>query len=444
MLDDAGALGLGDLARPVGRRRVDDEDLVEQRHAADHLAHRPADDRPDRLLLVERRQDEADRQALLLLERRRAGAGRRTRRGGSSTRRTSARPGPGRRAPPRRRGRRRPASRPARPAGRTSSRSIVSRVLTTMTVGLARAAIASGRAPNRYVSPSAPPGDAEAPMTTRSAFSASRRIALRTFGASRRTASLLARDVLLDERGEGALGLGADGEGDPGRDEVEDDRPSRRGGGRWRRRSAGRARRAGRRGPGRGSAGSSFEPRCLTTAMSHGESRTTSSIVGEKTVGPVPSRPPAALAAPAEDDEVGLLLGRGLDDALRGVAADPHDRVDRRPVRRVVEDALEEAPGVAGAGRALGQRHALGDLDDPERRQLAGPRVEHRRAEADELLGGHRVGDRDEDRGRGAAASAASCRLRRAVAVSSARRGTASAARTRGPGARRAPRPGRS
>ena len=69
MLDDAGALGLGDLARPVGRRGVDDEDLVEQRHAADHLAHRPADDRADRLLLVERRQHEADRQPLLLLER---------------------------------------------------------------------------------------------------------------------------------------------------------------------------------------------------------------------------------------------------------------------------------------------------------------------------------------------------------------------------------------
>ena len=69
MLDDPGALGLGDLAGPIGRRRVDDEDLVEQRHAADHLAHRPADDRPDGLLLVERRQHEADRQLLLLLER---------------------------------------------------------------------------------------------------------------------------------------------------------------------------------------------------------------------------------------------------------------------------------------------------------------------------------------------------------------------------------------
>ena len=34
----------------------------------------------------------------------------------------------------------------------------------------------------------------------------------------------------------------------------------------------------------------SFAPRCLTTAMSHGASRTTSSMVGEKTVVPLPSR----------------------------------------------------------------------------------------------------------------------------------------------------------
>ena len=68
VLDDPRALGLGDLARPVGRRGVDDEDLVEQRHAPDHLAHAPAHDRADRLLLVERRQDQRDRDALLLLE----------------------------------------------------------------------------------------------------------------------------------------------------------------------------------------------------------------------------------------------------------------------------------------------------------------------------------------------------------------------------------------
>ena len=149
MLDDPGALGLGDLARPVRGRRIDDEDLVEQRHPADHLAHRPADDRADRLLLVERRQDEADRQLLLLLERdqpaqvgelgvvevRFAEPALDADRDGA---RFLGRPvGGGERLGAR------------RPAGRRSVRSIDSRVLTTMTVGLARAAIASGRAPNR-------------------------------------------------------------------------------------------------------------------------------------------------------------------------------------------------------------------------------------------------------------------------------------------------------
>ena len=67
------------------------------------------------------------------------------------------------------------------------------------------------------------------------------------------------------------------------------------------------------------------------------------------------------------------------------------------PVGRVVEHPLEQPPGLAGPRRALGQRHPLRDLDDAQRRQLAGPRVEHRRADADQLLGGARVGDRDED-----------------------------------------------
>ena len=59
-------------------------------------------------------------------------------------------------------------------------------------------------------------------MTTRSAFSASRRIALRTLGASRSDGLALAHDVLLDERGQRPLRLGPDGQGDPRRHEVED------------------------------------------------------------------------------------------------------------------------------------------------------------------------------------------------------------------------------
>ncbi len=82
------------------------------------------------------------------------------------------------------------------------------------------------------------------------------------------------------------------------------------------------------------------------------------------------------------------------------MAADPDERVDRRPGGRVVEDALKKPAGVAGAGRPLGQGHAFGDLDDPERIELAGPRVEQGRPDPDELLGGPGVGDGDEDPGR--------------------------------------------
>ena len=68
VLDDTRAFGLGDLTRPVRGGGIDDHDLVEQRDTAHHLPDRPADDRPDRLLLVERRQDEAYGHPLLFLE----------------------------------------------------------------------------------------------------------------------------------------------------------------------------------------------------------------------------------------------------------------------------------------------------------------------------------------------------------------------------------------
>ena len=107
----------------------------------------------------------------------------------------------------------------------------------------------------------------------------------------------------------------------------------------------------------------------------------------------------AGLAAPAEDHQVGLLLRRRLDDAGRRVPADPDERVDDRALGDVVQDLLEEAPCLPGPGRALGQRHALGHLDDAQRRQLAGSRLQERRADADQLLRGQRVGDRDQDPG---------------------------------------------
>src|SRR5258706_14639736 len=58
------------------------------------------------------------------------------------------------------------------------------------------------------------------------------------------------------------------------------------------------------------------------------------------------------LAAPAEHDEVGLELRGRLDDALRGMAPDAHDRVDAGALGHEVEDALEEPPRMPGPGGA--------------------------------------------------------------------------------------------
>ena len=180
---------LGDLARPIGRRGVDDEDLVEQRDATDHLPDRLAHDRADRLLFVERRQHQRDRDALLLLEldRRRKSPNSAWWKFDSPNQR-STRAGTAR------------ASSAARSAAINDLlfRERVERRAADLLARLddddrrlGRAAIASGSAPNRYESAPSPPGTAEAPITTRSAFSASRRMALRTLGASRRTASPL-------------------------------------------------------------------------------------------------------------------------------------------------------------------------------------------------------------------------------------------------------------
>ncbi len=55
VLDDTRPLGLGDLARAIGRRGVDDEELVHQGHAVDEDAAGPRHDLADRRFFVERR-----------------------------------------------------------------------------------------------------------------------------------------------------------------------------------------------------------------------------------------------------------------------------------------------------------------------------------------------------------------------------------------------------
>src|SRR5262249_52367885 len=103
------------------------------------------------------------------------------------------------------------------------------------------------------------------------------------------------------------------------------------------------------------------------------------------------------------------------DDPLGRMAADPDDRVDRGAVGCEVEDALEQAAGVARPGGALAERHPLGHLDDAERSQLPGPRIEERGAEPDQLLRGGGVRDGNQDPGGERSAGAAH---RRASAVS--------------------------
>ena len=188
-------------------------------------------------------------------------------------------------------------------------------------------------------------------------------------------------DVLLDEGGQRPLGLGPDRERDAGRDEVEDDdrrvvMPRDR---------IGKAQ--GELGVRSAADRDEDAPDLLRAALLDDRDvarRFADDLVDRRREDgrAVAVAAAGGPAAPAEDDEVGLLLGRGLDDPLGCVAPDPDDRMDRRAIGRVVEHALEQAPGVAGARRALGQRHPLGHLDDaraPRSRRLAG-RPSRRRA----------------------------------------------------------------
>ena len=397
MLDDAGALRLGDLARPVGRRRVDDEDLVEQRDAADHLAHRAPDDRPDRLLLVERRQDEADREVLLLLERHQpAQVGEL---GVVEVRFAEPALDPDRHRPGLLGGS------VGGGEGLGARGQLVERRALDHLPGLDdhdRRSRAGGdrlgqRAEQVRLAVGATGlGRGAHDQQVRLLGLAQDRVAdVRRLAQDRLAATA---DVLLDEGRQGALGLGPDGERDARRDEVEDD-----------------DRRVVVAGDGVGVAQRELGVRPAADGHEHAPDLDRSALLDDRDVArrfahdlvdrrredhrPRPVTGSAGPPAPAEDDEVRLLLGRGLDDALGRVTTDPHDRVDRRAVGRVVEDALQEPPGVACPRRALGQRHALGHLDDAQRGQLARALVEHRRAEADELLGGQRVGDRDQDPG---------------------------------------------
>ena len=289
-------------------------------------------------------------------------------------------------------------------------------------------------------------------MTTRSARSASRRIAVRTFCGLAQDRLRARGHVLAGERGERVLGLGADGLGDAGRHEVH-----------HRDRGAvavrERVREPQRQLRVRAAADRDEDAPDLARAalLDHGDvARGLAHDLVDRG-GDHRARRPSRWA-PDLPPQPKIIRSASCSAAAstmpgRRVPPDAHERVDRRPLGDVVEDLLEQAPRLAGARRALGQGHALGHLDDAQRRQLAGARLQQRRADPDQLLGGERVGDRDQDprRERLAAHRAVpgpSPRRRRAgLAAASARRsppsaprGTASAARTRAPGAPRAPR----
>ena len=233
-------------------------------------------------------------------------------------------------------------------------------------------------------------------MTTRSAFSASRRIALRTFGASRRTASPPPSRCCLTNAARARSAWARTARVIPG-------------GTRWRTTTVAPWWRAialakwiasSAWGPPRtGTRTRRIGPR--TSLLDHRDvaRRVANDLVDrgreDRRRGALTAR--RRLAAPAEDDEVRLLFGAGLDDPFGRVPADPDDRADRRTVGDVVEDALEQSSSVPGPGGTFRERHALRNLDDSEGGQLARTRIEHRGAEADQLLRGHRVGDRDED-----------------------------------------------
>ena len=158
-----------------------------------------------------------------------------------------------------------------------------------------------------------------------------------------------------------------------------------------------------------------------------GRSRTTSSMVALKTgSSPIVASPPARPAAPAEDDQVGLLLGGQLHDALRGTSPDAHHGAQVDAVGRELQDPLQQPARLARPRRALGQRHALGHLHDGQRGEHAAVR-QQRRPDAHQVGRGPRVGERDED----AAGQARAERSRRGAVATHAARRPASARRSR-------------
>ena len=104
-------------------------------------------------------------------------------------------------------------------------------------------------------------------------------------------------------------------------------------------------------------------------------------------------------SAPAEKDQVGLLLGRRLEDALCGSSPDAHGGPQLDVIRCELLDALQQASCLASAGRSLGERRSFRHLDDAQRGEHAAM-LHERGADAHEVGRRARVGEGQQDAGR--------------------------------------------
>ena len=213
-----------------------------------------------------------------------------------------------------------------------------SRVLTTTTLDLARAAMASGNAPNRYVVAVGAGGRGRCTHDDQVGSLGLAQDRVPDVGRFLEEGFAAALHVLLHERRQGVLRLGANGHRDPRRDQVQDDDRGVVVAG------DGVCVAHGELGMRSASDRDQDPPdRPGAPLLDHGdvawgvaddlvdrrrEDRRSGLVAGRR------------LAAPAEDDEVRFLLLGGLDDAFRCVPADPHERMDRGPVWGVVEHAL--------------------------------------------------------------------------------------------------------
>ena len=404
-------------ARLVGRGGVDDQQLVDERYRLHQLPPRAPHDGPDGGRLVERRQDQADGQALALLEGHQPAAGRRTPGGGSSIRRTSGRPARARCA----------ATATARSAASSvsacSARSSkigrvgASRVLTTMTVGRACWAMASGRAPKsaalgwqRQRAGSRQGGrthDHE-PGAVRLAQDRRRR---RSSPSTSRAGEALAVRVLrgrtrpaLARPGHGRLGSMSGGTTCSTSTSAPKAGPS----------ASAKRRASSACGPPR--TGTRMRRTSLDAALLDDRDvagRVAHDLVdgraedglGRSAAGTLAARLRGG-PAPAEEDEVGLLFRRPPRRCPRprGGRCGPWSAARRRPARTPARAAAGDAPGARGwrpRRAAMPSAH----LDDAERREHAAV-LQERGADAHEVGRRARVGERDEDADGQAAAAA--------------------------------------